>query len=511
MYSFNSPIFAKQVKQTTMYKDATLEEVNTALQNSWNAFKLYRKKDLKERASFLKSIAKELEAVSSDLISTSNKETNLGEARLTTELKRTVFQLNSYGDACAEGTWLDIRIDTADANRNPPKPDLRKMLVPIGPVVVFGASNFPFAYSTAGGDTACALAAGCPVIIKAHPAHAETSELVAKAIQRAARNSNLPEGVFIHLHGASFETGKALVQHPLTKAVGFTGSFEGGKALFDLANQRKEPIPVFAEMGSVNPVFLLPQRLNEDTAAIASMYAASITQSAGQFCTNPGILVGIEDDSLNEFEKLLGDEIQKVKPVKMLHAGIAKNFIQKREKALTQESVSVAAVTKYEAGQNESIPTLAQVSAKVFLKNPLLHKEVFGPFSLLVKCVDMNELVQVADAIEGQLTCSLIATNTEMKNNPDLVEILKDKCGRFVLNGVPTGVEVALSMQHGGPYPATTDSRFTAVGADGIKRFARPVCFQNWHNELLPAELKDENPLKLWRTVNDQLTKDAIN
>lgn len=493
-----------------MYKDATVQEVDEALQQSWNAFKEYRKKDLKERASFLKAIASELEAMNDELVSVANKETNLGEARLDGELKRTIFQLTSYADACAEGTWLDIRIDTSDQNRNPSKPDLRKMLVPLGPVVVFGASNFPFAYSTAGGDTACALAAGCSVIIKAHPAHAETSELVANAVQEAARKCNLPQGVFIHLHGASFETGKALVQHPLTKAVGFTGSFEGGKALFDLANQRKEPIPVFAEMGSVNPVFLLPQKLSEDTAAIASMYAASITQSAGQFCTNPGILVGVEDDSLNEFEKLLGEQIEKVKPMKMLHPGIAKNFFQKREKALAEESVTVAAVTEFDVDENESIPTLATVSAKVFLKNPLLHKEVFGPFSLLVKCADVNELIRVADAIEGQLTCSLIATEEEMKNNSELIEILKDKCGRFVVNGVPTGVEVALSMHHGGPYPATTDSRFTAVGADGIKRFARPVCFQNWSNELLPQELKSENPLQLWRTVNNKLTKDPV-
>lgn len=493
-----------------MHTDVTVEEVNEALHRSWNAFKQYRKKDLKERAAFLKAIAKELEQLNDQLITVADRETNLGPARLSVELKRTIFQLNSYADACAEGIWLDIRIDTADTNRNS-KPNLRKMLVPLGPVVVFGASNFPFAYSTAGGDTACALAAGCSVIIKAHPAHADTSELVANAVQQAASKSNLPQGVFIHLHGASFEIGKALVQHPLTKAVGFTGSFEGGKALFDLANQRKEPIPVFAEMGSVNPVFLLPQKLKENTAAIASMYAASITQSAGQFCTNPGILVGIEDDSLIEFEKLLGEQIEKVKPVKMLHAGIAKSFIQKRERVLAEESVSVAAVTEYKAGENESIPTLAKVSAKAFLKNPLLHKEVFGPFSLLVKCVDLNELIQVADAIEGQLTCSLLATENEMKQNPELVEILTDKCGRFVVNGVPTGVEVALSMQHGGPYPATTDSRFTAVGADGIKRFARPVCFQNWSNDLLPEELKNENPLKLWRTVNNQLTKDAIN
>ena len=494
----------------TMYKDATAQEVNEALERSWNAFRGYRKKDLKERSQFMKAIAQELEIISSDLVSIANTETSLGEARLAGELKRTIFQLNSYAEACAEGTWLDVRIDTADANRNPPKADLRKMLAPLGPVVVFGASNFPFAYSTAGGDTACALAAGCSVIIKAHSAHAATSERVANAVQKAVRKCNLPEDIFIHLHGASFEVGKALLQHPLTKAVGFTGSFEGGKALFDMASQRKEPIPVFAEMGSVNPVFLLPEKLKQDTAAVAAMYAISITQSAGQFCTNPGILVGIEDESLNEFEKLLGDQIEKVKPAKMLHGGIAKKFLENREKALAEESVAVAAVTEYNAAEDESIPTLAKVSAKIFLKNPLLHKEVFGPFSLLVKCRNVNELIEVARSMEGQLTCSLIATDEEVKNNPELVEVLKDRCGRFVLNGVPTGVEVALSMHHGGPYPATTDSRFTSVGADGIRRFARPVCFQNWSNDLLPDELKNENPLKLWRTVNNKLTKDPI-
>ena len=241
------------------YKDATIEEIDNAMKQSWQAFQQYRKLDLKQRANFLKAIANELSAIENDLIKTDSRETNLTEARLKSELKRTAFQLTSYGEACAEGTWLDIRINTDDSNHTPPKPDLRKMLVPLGPVVVFGASNFPFAYSTAGGDTACALAAGCPVIIKAHPAHAETSELVADAIQQAARKNNLSEGVFIHLHGASFEVGKALVQHPFTKAVGFTGSFEGGKALFDLANQRSVPVPVFAEMGSVNPVFLLPE------------------------------------------------------------------------------------------------------------------------------------------------------------------------------------------------------------------------------------------------------------
>jgi len=300
------------------------------------------------------------------------------------------------------------------------------------------------------------------------------------------------------------------VQHPLTKAVGFTGSFEGGKALFDLANQRAVPIPVFAEMGSVNPVFLLPEKLKVDAKAIASMYASSITQSAGQFCTNPGILVGIENDALDLFKNLLGEEIKKVQPVKMLHASIAKGFHQKREKALAERGVNVAAVAELEAEEEESIPTLAEVKARDFLQNPLLHKEVFGPFSLLVKCKDADEMLQVALTMEGQLTTSLVATDEEVKQHAELIEALKDICGRFVLNGVSTGVEVSLSMQHGGPYPATTDSRFTAVGADGIKRFGRPVCFQNWSDGLLPQELKNANPLGLWRTINNKLTKETI-
>jgi 2,5-dioxopentanoate dehydrogenase len=500
--------FAVNHRRMSIYKDATPQEVDVALQQSRQAFREYRKKDLQQRAEFLRTIAKELENVSDELLAIAGRETNLEEARLKSELKRTIFQLTSYAHACEEGTWLDIRIDTADVNRSPAKPDLRKMLVPLGPVVVFGASNFPFAYSTAGGDTACALAAGCTVLVKAHPAHAETSEMVADAVNKAAQKNNLPQGVFIHLHGASFEAGKALVQHPLTKAVGFTGSFEGGKALFDLANQRSVPIPVFAEMGSVNPVFLLPQKLEKDTEFIASMYASSITQSAGQFCTNPGILIGVEDVSLHTFKKLLGDKIQKTEPVAMLHSGIAKSFHQKREKVLAEEGMTVAAVTDYDAEENESIPTLAEVPAAIFLKNPLLHKEVFGPYSLLVKCRHMDEMLEVALHLEGQLTTSLIATDEEVQQYPELVEALQDLCGRFVLNGVPTGVEVALAMHHGGPFPATTDSRFTAVGADGIRRFARPVCYQNWTNELLPDELKKENPLALWRTVNNGLTKD---
>lgn len=492
------------------YKDASLQQIEEAAKQSWQVFHEYRNKNLKQRAHFLNAIAKELDAISGDLISIAMKETNLEEARLKIELNRTIFQLNSYAEACKEGAWLDIRIDTANSARNPPKPDLRKMLFPLGPVVVFGASNFPFAYSTAGGDTACALAAGCTVIIKAHPAHAGTSEAVGKAVNSAAQKNDLPPGVFIHLHGASFEVGKALIQHPFTRAVGFTGSFEGGKALFDLANQRPVPIPVFAEMGSVNPVFILPKKLEQDSTSIASMYATSITQSAGQFCTKPGILVGIEGDSLEAFKKSLDNQIKQVKPARMLHAGIAKNFRQKRKAALQEQGVGIAAVTQFDAEEEQGIPTLAEVAAAIFLKDPLLHKEVFGPYSLLVKCSNATEMLEVALAIEGQLTASLLATDDEVKQHPELVAALRDICGRLVLNGVPTGVEVALSMHHGGPYPATTDSRFTSVGADGIKRFTRPVCYQNWTNDLLPDELKNENPLQLWRTVNNELTKNSV-
>jgi len=394
--------------------------------------------------------------------------------------------------------------------KTPPKPDIRKMLVPLGPVVVFGASNFPFAYSTAGGDTACAFAAGCPVIVKAHPAHAATSELVAGAILKAAEKCKMPKGIFTHIHSSGFEGGKALVMHPHVKAVGFTGSFIGGKALFDFANQRKEPIPVFSEMGSINPVFLLPEKLKESAADIAKMYAGSITLSVGQFCTNPGLVIGIESEALKIFADALGAEIKNIAPGTMLHPGIAKAFNEKRNTALKQDDVTTVAVSSVQPKENQGTPTIATVHAHVFLNNPVLHQEVFGPYSLIIQCRDMNEMVEVAKHLEGQLTSTLMATDKDVRENEELVESVKNICGRFILNGVPTGVEVCLSMHHGGPYPATTDSRYSSVGADGIKRFARPVAFQNWSNALLPDELKNENPLQIWRTVNNELTKNIV-
>jgi 2,5-dioxopentanoate dehydrogenase len=490
-----------------MFNDATNNEINEVMQQSWNAFHIYRKMSLKQRADFMREIAVELEACGDELIQTAMKETNLPEARLKNERARTIFQLKSYADACEKGEWLEARIDTAIPDKNPPKPDIRKMLVPLGPVVVFGSSNFPFAYSTAGGDTACAFAAGCPVIVKAHPAHAETSEIVSDAILRAADRCNMPEGIFAHVHGVSFEVGQSLVTHTNTKAVGFTGSYGGGKQLFDWANQRKDPIPVFSEMGSVNPVFLLPEKLESAAMEIAKSYAGSITLGVGQFCTNPGIIIGVEGMHLDIFVAALKEEIRKTTPGSMLHTGILKNYIENRANALAQDGVEMLVVSETETVMDQAVPTIASASGEAFLNNPILHKEVFGPYSLVIRCKDMDEMTKVAKHLEGQLTSTLMATEDDIRNNDELVEALKNICGRFILNGVPTGVEVCLSMHHGGPFPATTDSRFTSVGADGIKRFARPICFQNWPNDLLPDELKDKNPLGIWRTVNNELKK----
>lgn len=484
-----------------MFNDATVTEIESVMQDAWKAFQVYRKCPLKQRADFLRTIALEIENLGDELLQVAAQETHLPEGRLRVEKARTIFQLNSYADACQKGDWLEARIDKAIPKRNPPKPDIRKMLIPLGPVIVFGAANFPFAYSTAGGDTACALAAGCPVVVKAHPGHAQTSELVAGAIKKALAKLQLPAGVFSHIHGASFEVGKALIEHPFSKAAGFTGSFAGGKQLFDWANQRKEPIPVFAEMSSINPVFLLPEKMKQEAGAIAILYAGSVTLGVGQFCTNPGLIIGIGNEDLDEFISVLSGEIQKVPPGDMLNPGIFKNYVERRANAIAQENVEMIAVSDTEPQLNQGAPTLATATAEAFINNPVLHQEVFGPYSIIVRCKDMQEMLMVAQHLEGQLTATLMATENDIVNNEDLVDAVRNICGRFILNSVPTGVEVCLSMQHGGPFPATTDSRFTSVGADGIKRFARPVAFQNWDNKLLPDELKNENPLGINRTI----------
>lgn len=486
-----------------IFQDASIEEIEQLMKASKEAFKLYRKTPGKKKAVFLRAIAEEIEALGDTLLNLAKSETNLPIPRLVSERGRTLFQLRMFADLLEEGSWVDARLDYADLSRQPlPKPDLRKMLIPVGTVVVFGASNFPFAYSTAGGDTASALAAGCPVIVKGHPAHAGTSEMVAQAVLKAVEKTGMPDGVFAHIHGKNFEVGKALVLHPVTKAVGFTGSFIGGKALFDLANQRQEPIPVFAEMGSVNPVILMPEKMKSEAGNIAKTYAASITVGVGQFCTNPGLIIGIENEDLLKFEEVLKEEIEKIAPEQMLNAGIYQNFEGKRTVVLAQEHVEVLAETLIErSAAIQGLPTIAKVKAEVFLNNPTLHQEVFGPFSLMVICKDLEQMQEVLSHLEGQLTATLMATETELQENPEISDNLRNICGRLIFNGVPTGVEVGFPMQHGGPFPASTDSRFGAVGPDAIKRFVRPASYQGFPENLLPDELKTDNPLNILRLV----------
>lgn len=484
-----------------MFKDATLVEVEDAMHRSCNAFKLFQKTSLSTRAALMRTIAKEIEALGDRLIEIAMSETHLPEGRLKNERARTMHQLVSYAAACERGDWLNVSICTSSPDRVPPRPDIRKTMTPLGPVVVFGSSNFPFAYSTAGGDTACALAAGCSVVVKAHPAHPETSECVAQAVARALEIHHLPKDVFIHLHGASFSVGEALVKDPHTQAVGFTGSYSGGMALFNWAQQRKQPIPVFAEMGSVNPVFLFNQQLSADVDAIAQQYADSITLGVGQFCTNPGIIIGLDTPALHRFKEQLAMRMNAIPEGKMLHDGIAKAYEQRASRAMTQKGITVLTENSRKPTAKNCTPLLLSVTASNFLENTILQEEVFGPASLIVVCNDATEMKRVAASLDGQLTSTVIATAAELKEQGELLSIIQQKCGRIIFNGVPTGVEVCQAMQHGGPFPATTDSRFTSVGPDGIRRFARPIAFQNFPDELLPDELKAANPLNVNRTI----------
>lgn len=493
------------------FNDATIQEINEVMTKAHRAFQEFKLVSGKRKGEFLRAIAQELDEAKAPVIQTAMKETNLPEPRLAGEFARTTGQLRMFASLVEEGSWVEARVDTAQPDRAPlPKPDIRKMLVPIGPVVVFGASNFPFAYSTAGGDTASALAAGCPVIVKGHPAHAETSHLVAQCVDRAVKKTKMPEGTFGHVQGKSFEVGKALVMHPFTKAVGFTGSYVGGKALFDMANERKEPIPVFSEMGSINPVFLLPSALKKRTEEIAKMYAASITLSVGQFCTNPGLLLGVKGNDLSTFANKLGSMIKEVPPATMLHPGIASSFQKNRKEALEQRGVELVAESVKQSGPNESNPTLASVTLDDFMNNEKLREEVFGPYSLLVQGGSVEELERALDLLPGQLTATVIGDDEDLAEYAGFIVKVREKAGRIIINGVPTGVEVCPSMHHGGPFPSTTDSRFTSVGTDAIKRFARPVSFQNFPAFLLPDELKNENPLNIWRFVNSEWKKDKI-
>lgn len=483
--------------------------VNETVNDSYDAFLLYKNIPGKLRAGFLNAIAVEIENNSGQLIAVAAKETHLSAPRLKAELQRTVGQLRSFADMLLDGSWLDISIDTASGSLSTaPRQDIRKMMHPLGPVVVFGAGNFPFAYSTAGGDTASALAAGCPVIIKAHPAHAETSERVFQAIQKAMAASGMPDKLVQHIHTRNFEAAEALVKHPLIAAVGFTGSLKGGRAIYDYAATRENPIPVFAEMGSTNPVILLPEYLKENSAHLVEIFTPSITGSMGQFCTCPGVFLGLASNHLQSFSSQLAASLNKVQPEKMLYSGIVENYIKNRSIAAGAEGVELLTRNYQNA---EGAPTIITVEAAGFINNEALREEVFGPFSIVVQCNDFEQLKKAWLLIKGQLTTSLFGTKSDFENHPLLIDLAVQIAGRVVFNKVPTGVQVCPSMVHGGPYPATTDSRFTAVGIQSVRRWLRPVCYQNAPQELLPTELRNENPNGIWRLVNNTWTKNSIN
>jgi len=440
-------------------------------------------------------------------------ETALPEARLTGERGRTMGQLRMFADLIREGSWVEARIDTALPDREPlPRPDLRRMLVPMGPVAVFGASNFPLAFSVVGGDTASAWAAGCPVIVKAHPAHPGVSELVGRAVLAAARECSMPDGVFSMVHGASHEVGQALVFHPSIKAVGFTGSFAGGKALFDLVAQRPEPIPVYAEMGSSNPLFVLPQAIAERGGQIAQGLVGSVTLGGGQFCTNPGLTVLLEGEESNAMLSRAASLFADAPACTLVHPSIKTAYDRALEEVSSIERLEVAAQASAPGPlpETDARATLLMTDAVTFLQNPRLGEEIYGPTTVAVVCQDREELLEVARSLQGHLTATIHGTDEDLETYSELVEILQGKVGRLIFNGFPTGVEVSPAMHHGGPYPATTDARATSVGTAAIQRFARPVCWQSFPSAALPLELQDENVRGIWRLVDSELTRDAV-
>lgn len=493
------------------FREATEREIDRAVASASAAFLQYRDTPASDKAKFLRAIADEIEALGEVLLDSYVAESGLPQGRAVGERGRTMAQLRAFADMVEEGSWVEAVIDTAIPDRQPmPKDDIRKMLFPIGPVAVFGASNFPLAFSTAGGDTASALAAGCPVVVKGHPMHAGTGELVASAITLAASKTRMPKGVFSHLNSSGTEVGKRLVLHPGIKAVGFTGSQQGGMALYRLAMERKEPIPVFAEMGSINPVVILPSAIAGDATKWARAYAGSITLGTGQFCTNPGLILGISGEPLARFMDELAKALSEMDASCMLHPRIHDGFVRGRDRAVDQPGSDRLIDYSGETSPNFVGPTVIKVDGKDFLNNPVLHKEVFGPFSVVVACEDAKMLASVVQQLEGQLTGTVLGSEAELTEYPEIVATLADRVGRVIFNGVPTGVEVCAAMQHGGPFPAATDSRFTSVGTSAIRRWVRPIAYQNWPEKALRPELRNDNPLGILRLVDNRYSRSKI-
>ena len=479
-----------------MFQEATSEQVTLAVEKAAAAFEAYAATSFEQRVELLKAIQDEIKQKKTEIIGTYQVESALPEGRAKGELQRTLDQIERFIELLKDGSFSQATIHTHG-------PDLRKMLFPMGPIVVFGASNFPLAFSTAGGDTISALAAGCPVIVKAHPYHAGTSELVAQAIHSALKNRGLPLSIFSHLGGQSHTVGSDLVTHAKVKGVGFTGSFFGGKALYDLAQKRSEPIPVFAEMGSINPVFILEHKLKSDENLAADL-ASSVTLGTGQFCTNPGVIIICDPSQESSLVRRMHEEMRKMELPPMVHANIELKF----KEQIAELTARGKEVEYYFSDNNHAV--IGVVSAFHFIENPSLSEEVFGPFSLIVHCHSLEEMVDVVAGLKGQLTATLLSSPEDQKAVQLLLPKVQAKVGRVLFEGVPTGVAVTQAMQHGGPYPATTDSRFTSVGSDAIYRWLHPLAFQDCPDELLPLALKKENPLGIQRRVNGVLTTEAV-
>ncbi|GEK48292.1 aldehyde dehydrogenase (NADP(+)) [Bisbaumannia pacifica] len=487
------------------YFGGTREDVEQACELAWAAFDGYRETALEARAGFLETIADEIEALGDALIERAVAESGLPQARIQGERGRTCNQLRLFAKTVRAGEWLDVRVDPAMPERQPmPRADLRQRHIALGPVAVFGASNFPLAFSVAGGDTASALAAGCPVIVKAHSAHPGTSELVGRAIQAAVKRCALPEGVFSLIFGSGREVGQALVANPRIKAAGFTGSRSGGLALWHIAQSRPEPIPFYAEMSSINPVFPLPAALEARGANLGEAFVGSLNMGAGQFCTNPGLVVAIKGPALDDFIAAARQAVETSASQTMLTPGIHQAYENGMQQLANSDKAREIARGRQGDGPNQCQTALFVTSASDFLGDESLQAEVFGSTSLVVECSDAEELQRVAERLEGQLTATLLMDDADLDAARALLPVLERKAGRILVNGWPTGVEVCDTMVHGGPFPATSDVRTTSVGTAAILRFLRPVCYQGLPDALLPEALKASNPLALKRLVDGQ-------
>ena len=487
---------------------ATPEEVDAAAQAAAAAYPTYRNLSVVRRAEFLEAIADEIDALGDDFVALVCRETALPAARIQGERSRTSGQMRLFAKVLRRGDFYGARIDRALPDRQPlPRPDLRQYQIGVGPVAVFGASNFPLAFSTAGGDTASALAAGCPVVFKAHSGHMATAECVADAVIRAAEKTGMPKGVFNMIFGGG--VGEILVKHPAIQAVGFTGSLKGGRALCDMAAARPQPIPVFAEMSSVNPVIVLPGALQARGVTVAKELAGSVVLGCGQFCTNPGLIIGIRSAEFSEFVAGLADAIGAQPAQTMLNAGTLRSYAN--GVAQLSGHAKVSRLAGNEQAGNQAQPQLFKADVSMLLEGDhLLQEEVFGPTTIVVEVADSAELTRALQSMHGQLTATLIAEREDLSAFRDLLPLLEVKAGRVLLNGYPTGVEVCDSMVHGGPYPATSDSRGTSVGTLAIHRFLRPVCYQNYPDEVLPEALQNANPLGIQRLVDGVHSRDAL-